>query len=69
LIIIKVKYIPSLPTAMKELIEKFALENAVKYGGKASPGAVIGKILSEKPEMKQNIREIQPEVQKIISQA
>lgn len=37
---------------LKKDIEKYALHNAVKYGGKANAGAVIGKLLSEKPELK-----------------
>lgn len=37
---------------MKELILKYALQNAIKYKGKANVGAVIGKVLSEKPELR-----------------
>ena len=37
---------------MEKIILKYALQNAVKYNGKANPGAVIGKVFSEKPELK-----------------
>ena len=32
---------------LEELARKYALENAVDYGGECNPGAVIGKIMSE----------------------
>ncbi len=51
---------------LKKLIEKFALQNAVKYGGKAHPKAVIGKILSENPELKKKAKEIISEINKSI---
>lgn len=34
---------------MKDLIYKYALQNAVKFKGKANAGAVIGKVISEMP--------------------
>ncbi len=37
---------------MEELILKYALQNAIRFNGKANPGAVIGKIFAEKPESK-----------------
>src|SRR3989344_9246795 len=36
----------------EQLILKYVLQNAVKYGGKANAGAVIGKVIAEKPEYK-----------------
>ncbi len=39
---------------MKETILKYALQNAIKYDGKASFQAVIGKCLNEKPELRNN---------------
>jgi len=50
---------------MKDLAYKYALQNAVKYNGKANPGALIGKILQEKPELKDKL----DEVKKIINEA
>jgi glutamyl-tRNA synthetase len=37
--------------AISDLILKYALQNAVKYEGRANPGAIIGKILAEQPEL------------------
>lgn len=37
---------------MEELILKYALQNAIKFNGKANVGAVVGKIFAEKPESK-----------------
>ncbi|MFH1398490.1 MAG: glutamate--tRNA ligase [Candidatus Woesearchaeota archaeon] len=36
---------------MDNLIRKYALQNAVRYEGKAQAGAVIGKVFSEKPNL------------------
>ena len=51
---------------MKDLILKYALKNASDYNGKANFGSVLGKILSEKPELKQNIKELSKEINDII---
>lgn len=37
---------------MDEIILKYALQNAIKFNGKANVGAVVGKIFAEKPESK-----------------
>ena len=34
-------------STVRTLARKYALENAVKHGGKANPGAVIGKVMAE----------------------
>ncbi len=41
-----------------QLVQKYSLANAVKYGGKANPKAVIGKILAERPDLRQQAQEI-----------
>jgi len=41
---------------LDEDIEKYALDNAVKYNGKANPGAVIGHIISVHPEVKSDMK-------------
>ncbi len=51
---------------MDSTIRKYALQNAVKFNGKANPGAVIGKILGEKPELKKDIPKIAKKVNEII---
>lgn len=37
---------------MEELILKYALQNAIKFGGKANTGAVVGKVFAENPGSK-----------------
>ncbi|MBI1972086.1 MAG: glutamate--tRNA ligase [Candidatus Aenigmarchaeota archaeon] len=44
---------------LRGLARKYALQNAVFFGGKANAGAVIGKIIAENPESKGAINEIQ----------
>ncbi|HZX12158.1 MAG TPA: glutamate--tRNA ligase [Candidatus Nanoarchaeia archaeon] len=51
---------------IKEVGYKFALQNAVKYGGKANPGAVVGKVLAEDPELKEKRAEVGKIVAEII---
>jgi len=43
---------------LNKAILKYALQNAVNFKGKANPKAVIGKILSENPELKARLDEI-----------
>lgn len=44
--------------SIEDNIRKYALQNAVLYGGKANPKAVVGKVLAEHPEMRSKAREI-----------
>lgn len=53
---------------IKLTIKKWTLQNAVKYEGKASSGAVVGKIISEHPELKSKLKELMPDIQKIIKE-
>jgi glutamyl-tRNA synthetase len=53
---------------MKESIRKYALENAIKFNGKANPGAIIGKLIQEDPKVKQNMKEISQKVNEIIKE-
>jgi glutamyl-tRNA synthetase len=43
---------------LDEAIEKYALDNASKYDGKANPGAVIGHIIKEMPEVKSDMKSL-----------
>ncbi len=52
----------------KEAIRKIALINAVNYGGKAQAKPVIGRLLAEKPHLRQKIKEIAPLVAEIIQE-
>lgn len=45
-------------TELETAAKKFALQNALEYGGKASPGPVIGRIMNEMPEFKARAREV-----------
>ena len=45
-----------------------ALQNALKFNGKANPGAVIGKILAENPELKQDVGVISKEIAAIVTE-
>ena len=45
-------------TELRENVRKIALLNAVKHDGKAQAGAVIGKILGEKPELRSKVKEL-----------
>ena len=49
-----------------ELAYKYALKNAVEHDGKASVGAVVGKIFVERPDLKEKAKEIIPIVKKAV---
>jgi glutamyl-tRNA synthetase len=50
----------------KELIRKIALLNAVKHDGKAQTGPVIGKILGEKSEFRNKVKELSALVNDVV---
>jgi glutamyl-tRNA synthetase len=49
------------------LIYRYALKNAVEHNGKVKSSAVLGKILNEKPELKNNIKTITQLITKVIN--
>ena len=49
-------------------IRKYALQNAVKFAGKANPGAVLGKVFAEHPEAKNQAKEVSKRIQAILKQ-
>lgn len=51
---------------MDKEIEKFTLFNAVKFNGKANPGAVLGHLFAEDPELKNKAKELSQKVQEIV---
>lgn len=53
---------------LEYLILALALENAIKFNGRASSGAVIGKLISIKPEIKNEIKKISPIIEAKIKQ-
>ena len=53
---------------LDSIIRKYALQNAVKFNGKANTGAVIGKIIGENPDLKKDIDKIKSIVEKTIKE-
>jgi len=51
----------------KDVIKAYALENAIKYNGKANQGAVLAGLFAEGLE-KSKIKEIMPKIQKVIGE-
>jgi len=51
---------------LKKLILEYALQNAVKFNGKANPGAVIGKIFGVDHDLKSNAEDVSKEVLEVI---
>ena len=43
---------------LKELIRKAALLNAVSHDGKAQAGAMVGKILGERADLRSKVKEL-----------
>jgi glutamyl-tRNA synthetase len=50
----------------EKLILKYAIINAIRHDGKADVRAVLGKLISEKLELKDGIKEVILEIQKIV---
>ncbi|MBS1266632.1 MAG: Glutamate--tRNA ligase [Candidatus Woesearchaeota archaeon] len=53
---------------MKDIILKYALQNAVKYEGTAQTGAVIGKVFSEQPELRKDAKSVGKKTSEIVNQ-
>lgn len=53
---------------MENTIRFLALENAVKFNGKANPGSIIGKLISESPELKKDMKTISQQVNSIVKE-
>jgi glutamyl-tRNA synthetase len=51
---------------MKDLILKHALKNALDFNGKANPGAVLGRVLSENPEFKKDIPRLKKDIEIVV---
>ena len=51
---------------LEQLIRKWVLANAVRYEGRANPGAIIGKLLAEQPDLKDQLKTIAKEVKGIV---
>ncbi len=53
---------------IEELVLKYALANAVKYGGKADVKAVMSKLMAEVPELRQRAKEVKQVVERVVVQ-
>ena len=53
---------------LETTIRKYALQNAVKFNGKANIGAVIGKVLAENPELKKDMGKLSKQIKKIVDE-
>ena len=53
---------------LEDTIKKYALQNAVKYEGKANIGAVIGKVLAENPGLKKDMKKLSKQIHKIVNE-
>jgi glutamyl-tRNA synthetase len=49
-------------------VRKYALQNAVKFKGKANIGAVIGKVLAENPKLKKDMKKLSRQIHKMVSE-
>ena len=53
---------------IREIIEKYALQNAVKYRAMPQAGAVMGKLMGEHPELRGRAKEVAPTVASVLSE-
>lgn len=53
---------------LRELVRRIALLNAVKHDGKAQAGPVVGKILGEKPEYRDKVKEVSTVIDEIVKE-
>ncbi len=53
---------------LRELIRKAALLNAVSHDGKAQAGAIVGKILGEKAELRSRVKELSEVINAVVNE-
>jgi glutamyl-tRNA synthetase len=53
---------------LDEIIRKAAVLNAIRHDGKADPGAVLGNLLGENPDLKSKAKELMLSVQRIVKE-
>jgi glutamyl-tRNA synthetase len=53
--------------SIDQMIEYYSLENAIKFNGTANPKNIIGKIIGDFPEVKNNMKEITNKIQEIVN--
>jgi glutamyl-tRNA synthetase len=49
-------------------IRKYALQNAVKYGGKANPGAIVGKLIAVDAALKGKMKDLSKDIAAIVKE-
>ncbi len=54
--------------ALRELVRKTVLLNALQHSGKAQAGAIIGKIIGEKQELKTKAKELSRLISKVVNE-
>jgi glutamyl-tRNA synthetase len=54
--------------ALRELIRKAALLNALQHSGKAQAGALVGRIISERQDLKTKAKELSSLIGKVVSE-
>jgi glutamyl-tRNA synthetase len=53
---------------IRELIEKYALQNAVKYKAAPNAGAVMGKLMGEHPQLRAQAKALSPLVKEVLAE-
>jgi glutamyl-tRNA synthetase len=53
---------------MREIVLKYALQNAIFYSGKADPGAVLGKVMAGEPALRKRVQEVRKEIENAVKQ-
>jgi len=51
---------------VRDVIRRLALYNALQYGGQARAGAVLGKVLAERPDLKGDLAAVLPVVHAVV---
>ena len=51
---------------VKKIIRKLALQNALRYEGKANPGALVGGVVGDFPELKNDMKLLMSEINNIV---
>ncbi len=53
---------------LRDLVQRFALQNAVIYGGEAQPKAVLGKVLAQDPGLRSKAEELSHLVEEVVEE-
>ncbi|MFC1728269.1 glutamate--tRNA ligase [Nanoarchaeota archaeon] len=53
---------------MEKTIRKYALQNAIRFDGKANPGNIIGKVIGDNPKLKDKMKDVVKDIQGIVKE-